>query len=107
MAKSPHTGHSKTRLCPSLEPERATNSVPPYAGVRDVFTVRCLPNAPNTFVIVADDDSRWAQRLRCDARSQVVSDPANKMNFVPDNASYRDACPRAVGAAGQAHCVVD
>ncbi len=78
-----------------------------YPDVGDVFTVRYLPNAPKTFVIVADDDSPWAQRLRCDALSQAVSDAANKMNFVPDNASYRDAYARAVGAARQAHCAAD
>lgn len=75
-----------------------------YPGRGDVFTVRYLKHAPQTFVIVADDDSPWARGLRCGALNRSVGDAAAKANFAPDNASYKDAYVQAVTAAQQAGC---
>lgn len=75
-----------------------------YPDVGDVFTVRYLPRAPQTFVIVADDDSPWVQGLRCHDLNQAVSDASEKTDFAPDNASYRAAYAQAVAAAQQAGC---
>ena len=46
------------------------NVYPPHNTTRypregDQFTVRYMPGLPRQFVIVADDNSSWTQRLRC------------------------------------------
>jgi hypothetical protein len=83
-------------------PRNATN----YPNVGDAFTVRYLAHAPQTFVIVADDDSPWVRGLRCYDLNQVVSEAAQKTNFAPDNTGYRAVLAQAVDAAQQAGCGV-
>jgi hypothetical protein len=78
-----------------------------YPAKGDVFTVRYLKHAPQTFVIVADDDSPWAHRLRCDVLRKAVSDATAKADFAPASIDYKEAYGRAVTAAKQAGCEVD
>ncbi len=75
-----------------------------YPDVGDVFTVRYLTHAPQTFVIMANDDSPWAQAVRCDNLNQAASDASQKTGFAPDNARYKAAYAQAVAAAEQAGC---
>jgi hypothetical protein len=78
-----------------------------YPTKNNVFTVRYLKHAPATFVIVSDDDSPWAHRLRCYGIGKTVSDAAAKAYFAPDDAGYKEAYGQALAGAKQAGCEAD
>ena len=83
-------------------PHNATS----YPGKGDTFTVRYLPHAPQTFVIVANDDSPWTHGLRCDGLMRDVGEAGSTAHFAPETERYRAAYDAALAAARANHCDV-
>ncbi|WP_133646454.1 hypothetical protein [Paraburkholderia flava] len=74
-----------------------------YPQRGDEFTVRYPAGFPHDFVIVSDDDSPWARQLNCSRLARTAGAAAQKQQFAPDSAAYRDAsaaAERALRAAG-------
>ncbi|MGH8781778.1 hypothetical protein [Paraburkholderia sp.] len=85
------------------------NVYPPHTATTypqqgDEFTVRYLVGFPNDFVIVSNDDSPWAKRLSCSKLARTAVATAQKQQFAPDSAAYRDAAVAAEHALRAASC---
>jgi len=76
-----------------------------YPGPGARFNVRYLPDHPDAFVIIADDDSEWARSLRCGDLLQEVARAAQAANFAPGDAAFARARDEAVAAARAAGCI--
>lgn len=88
------------------------NVYPPANGViypqdGDRFNVSYLKGHPADFVIISDDDSPWAKRLRCDDLMSTVRQADKKRQFAPEATPYRKAYEDAVQAARAAGCATD
>ena len=77
----------------------------PHEG--DEFTVRYIAGFPGDFVIVSDDDSPWAKRLRCRVLNRDAFAAQEKQRFAPDSAAFRDAAKAADQALQAAGCNAD
>jgi hypothetical protein len=66
-----------------------SSNVVDYPSTNDVFTVRYLPSYPKDFVIVSDDDSPWANKLRCNDEYKTLLAARAKYAFDRTNAGYR------------------
>ncbi len=78
-----------------------------YPDTGDVFTVRYLPGYPDAFVIIRDDDSPWATRLRCEDLAAKADQADHKVNFAPGNMAFRRAAQAAQAALQASGCPVD
>jgi hypothetical protein len=76
-----------------------------YPGVGDAFTVRYLSHFPKDFVIVANDQSPWATRLRCRSLNTAAESAGEALAFAPDDAKAKDAAAAAHRARVDAGCV--
>ncbi|MEQ5841766.1 hypothetical protein N0A02_20235 [Paraburkholderia acidicola] len=77
----------------------------PHEG--DEFTVRYVAGFPGDFVIVSDDDSPWAKRMRCRVLTRDAFAAQEKQRFAPDSAAFRDAAKAADQALQAAGCDVN
>lgn len=75
----------------------------PGPGVR--FNVRYLPDHPQAFVIIADDDSQWARSLRCGESLQRIAQTTREASFAPGNPAFARARDDAVAAARAGGCI--
>lgn len=78
-----------------------------YPDTGDVFTVRYLPGHPDAFVIIRNDDSPWAIRLRCEGLAVEADQADHKLNFAPANMDFRRAAQAAQAALQASGCQVD
>jgi hypothetical protein len=78
-----------------------------YPDTGDVFTVRYLPGHPDAFVIIRNDDSPWATRLRCEDLAAKADQADQKVNFAPGNMAFRRASQAAQAALQASGCPVD
>ena len=78
-----------------------------YPGEGDEFSVRYVQTWPQDFIIIADDDSPWAHRLRCSRLRRAVDEAAGKSSYAPDSADYRKAYDDAIAAAHAQGCAVN
>ena len=75
-----------------------------YPGKGDEFNVRYPQHYPGDFVILGEDDSPWAQSLRCSRLVGTRDKAERKLRFAPDIASYREAASAARKAETEAGC---
>ena len=75
-----------------------------YPGQGDRFTVRYLSRFPQDFVIVSNDDSPWAQSLRCNALMAGMAGARAKYQFAPTTEAYRVDYVNALEAVMKAKC---
>jgi|SRR5580692_5363411 hypothetical protein len=62
---------------------------------------------PQDFIIIissSNDDSLWANSLRCHELNSAVREADNKQQFAPDSSDFRKAYEDAVQAARAAGC---
>jgi hypothetical protein len=63
---------------------------------------------PQDFIIIiiisSNDDSLWANSLRCQELNSAVREADNKQQFAPDSSDFRKAYEDAVQAAQAAGC---
>ena len=61
---------------------------------------------PQDFIIIisSNDDSLWANSLRCHELNSAVREADNKQQFAPDSADFRKAYEDAAQAARAAGC---
>lgn len=78
-----------------------------YPDVGDVFTVRYLTGHPDDFVIVRDDGSPWARRLRCEDLAAKADQADQKTSFAPENPAFRQAAQTAHAALQAVGCQAD
>ncbi|WP_158817121.1 hypothetical protein [Methylocapsa sp. S129] len=60
-----------------------------YPQPGDQFNVRYLRTFPQDFVIVADDDSPWARRRKCDGLRETLLEAKRKFDFDNAGSTYR------------------
>lgn len=75
----------------------------PGPGVR--FNVRYLPDHPEEFVIISDDDSEWARSLRCGEALRKVVQTERERSFAPNDPAFARARDDAVAAARAGGCI--
>jgi hypothetical protein len=78
-----------------------------YPDTGDVFTVRYLPGHPDAFVIIRNDDSPWATRLRCEGLAVEADQADHKVKFAPGNMAFRRVAQAAQAALQASGCQVD
>lgn len=59
----------------------------PRPGV--TFNVRYLPNHPDAFLIVTDDESAYVRELRCADVGRRAEEARARADFEPQNAAVR------------------
>jgi hypothetical protein len=75
-----------------------------YPETGDHFNVRYLSWVPSDFIIIANDDSPWANALRCSDLRGRMSSAENKFNFNNSDASYRADAIRSIQAYVSGPC---
>jgi hypothetical protein len=75
-----------------------------YPQDGDQFNVSHLKGYPANFVIISNDDSPWANSLRCYDLMSALRQANSKRQFAPESAPYRKAYEEAVQAARAAGC---
>lgn len=78
-----------------------------YPSVGSEFHVSYLKHFPTAFVIIANDDSPWANAQGCESLKDIYQADLNKYNFDRDNPAYRKACINTVQAIISHHCYAD
>jgi hypothetical protein len=78
-----------------------------YPDSGDVFTVRYLRAHPDAFVIVKNDGSPWANRLRCGSLTIKARQADQKTSFAPEHPTFEQAARAAHAAVESAGCQVD
>jgi len=76
----------------------------PLPGVR--FTARYLPDYPEDFVIIADDESPWAHSLRCSRIEGRARELTVKLQFSATDPTYRREYDETLAAVRAARCNV-
>lgn len=74
----------------------------PSRGMR--FTARYLPDYPEDFIIIANDDSPWAHSLRCSKIEDRVRELTAMLQFSGTEPAYRHEHDEAVATARAARC---
>jgi hypothetical protein len=74
----------------------------PTAGAR--FNVRYLPDHPEDFVIVANDDSAWARSLRCGDLLLAAAAAQREREFAPNDPAAAERHARSLDEARHAGC---
>jgi hypothetical protein len=75
-----------------------------YPQPGDQFNVRYLPTFPQDFVIVADDDSPWALRRKCDGLRETLLEAKRKFDFDNAGPTYRAPYIAAIQAFVDSKC---
>jgi len=61
-----------------------------YPVVGEKFSVRYLSSNPKAFVIITDDDSPYAKRLKCDYIKNQYNEAFQKYKFDSTNTKYKE-----------------
>ena len=61
-----------------------------YPAVGEKFSVKYLKNNPKAFVIISDDDSPYAKKIRCSNLREVYDEAKQKLKYDSLNSGYRE-----------------
>jgi len=61
-----------------------------YPAVGEKFSVKYLKNNPKAFVIVSDDDSPYAKKIRCSNLREVYDEAKQKLKYDSLNSGYKE-----------------
>lgn len=78
-----------------------------YPPVGIEFHVSYLKHFPTAFVIIANDDSPWANERHCIQLKNNYAEAMNKYSFDRSNLQYRKACITAIQNIIRNHCYTD
>jgi hypothetical protein len=61
-----------------------------YPAVGEKFSVKYLKNSPKAFVIISDDDSPYAKKIRCSNLREVYDEAKQKLKYDSLNSGYKE-----------------
>ena len=78
-----------------------------YPQQGDRFNVRYLKHFPGSFIIIANDDSPWAQGMQCGAWKTKLDEARSKFEFDKSNPQFKAAYIRAIRDYIDKRCYTD
>lgn len=103
----------KTKTGESLETifeSHDFNLYPDSAGVFDypangvAFNVRYLNKKPSAFVIITDDNSKYAKQLQCAEKLKMLNKARSKHDFEPANLDYKKEYGKVIDSYLKSAC---
>ncbi|WP_435624140.1 hypothetical protein [Flagellimonas sp.] len=87
------------------------NLYPDSAGVFDypangvAFNVRYLNKKPSAFIIITDDNSKYAKQLQCAEKLKMLNKAKSKHDFEPANPDYKKEYEKAIDSYLKSECI--